>query len=199
MAQPTASNRFLLWIDAVGGYLVCPGDRVRIGQQSPGSAVEVPLMADIARHHVTLRRDGESYLVEPVHEVALDGRPCERTSSIADGAELTLARGVRLRFRQPNPLSATARLDFVSRHGTQPSTSGVILLSETCILGPAGNSHVVCRDWKSAVLLHRLGESLYCIADGPFTVGGVACRGRALVGPGVHVLGEDFSFSLEAA
>lgn len=199
MAAPTASDRFLLWIDAVGGYLVCPEDNVRIGQQSPGNPAEVPLMADIARHHATLRRDGESYLVVPVREVLLDGRPCTGPALLGDGVELTLGRGVRLRFRQPNPLSTTARLDFVSRHGTQPTTSGVILLSETCILGPAANSHVVCRDWKSSVLLHRLRESLYCISDGPFTANGMACRGRASIEPGSRVLGEDFSFSIETA
>jgi hypothetical protein len=199
MAQPTAIDRFLLWIDAVGGYLVCGGDRVRIGQQSPGNPVEIPLVADLARHHATLRRDGESYLIEPVREVSIGDRSIDRTSPLSNGAELTLSRGVRLRLRLPNPLSATACLDFASRHRTQPTTSGVILLAETCVLGPASTSHIVCRHWKSNIVLHRWGDSLYCVSERPFTVGGVVCRGRAMISPGVQVLGDEFSFSIEAA
>jgi hypothetical protein len=197
MAEPTFAARFLLWIDAVGGYLVCTGDRVRIGQQVPGSEMELPLVADIARHHATLRRDGESYLLEPVREVAIAGRKLDRTSLLTSAAEIELGRGVRMRFRLPNPLSTTARIDLISRHGTQPSTSGIILLADTCVLGPAANSHIVCRDWQKSVVLHRLGDSLYCVTDGAFTVDGAVCNGRALIRPGANVVGEDFSFSLE--
>src|SRR5262249_37527645 len=35
--------RFLLWIDGVGGYLVCLGGRVALGQATAEAAVDVPL------------------------------------------------------------------------------------------------------------------------------------------------------------
>src|SRR5438093_1143339 len=43
--------RFMLWIDAVGGYLVCLGDEIVIGQAAPGTKVDVPIQADISRKH----------------------------------------------------------------------------------------------------------------------------------------------------
>ena len=198
MNLPIVSNRFLLWIDAVGGYLVCGGDRVRIGQMTPGNEVEVPIFADLARHHATLRRDGESYLVEPVREVSVNGRAIDRTTLVSDGANFELGRGVQLRFRQPNPLSTTACLEIVSRHRTQPTTNGIVLMAETCVLGPAANSHIVCRGWSRSVVLHRLGDSLYCVTDGAFAVDGVVCQRRGLVKPGSQVVGDDFTFSVEA-
>ena len=198
MNQPSVSNRFLLWIDAVGGYLVCGGDRVRIGQMTPGNDVEVPIFADLARHHATLRRDGESYLVEPVREVSVNGRAIDRTTIVSDRANLELGRGVQLRFRQPNPLSATACLEIVSCHRTQPTTNGIVLMAETCVLGPAVNSHIVCRGWSHSVVLHRLGDSLYCVTDGAFAVDGFVCQCRGLVKPGSQIVGDDFTFSVEA-
>src|SRR6185436_19059712 len=39
--------RFLLWIDAVGGYLVCLSDEVIIGQAFPGSQADLAIQADI--------------------------------------------------------------------------------------------------------------------------------------------------------
>src|SRR5258708_5794038 len=41
-------QRFLLWIDGVGGYLVCMGARITIGQATPEAYVDVPLCADVS-------------------------------------------------------------------------------------------------------------------------------------------------------
>ena len=199
MREPTVANRFLLWIDSVGGYLVCTNSRVRIGQMAPGNAIEAPIVADLARHHATLRRDAESYLIEPVRDVKLNGRALDRTTLVSNVAILELGRAVRLEFRQPNPLSATACLEIVSRHRTQPTTNALVLMAETCVLGPAANSHVVCPGWCRSVVLHRLQDSLYCVTEGVFTVDGVVCRGRGLVMPGARVAGDDFTFSIEIA
>src|SRR5262249_48676796 len=63
-SAPAPSQRFLLWIDGVGGYLVCLGARVTLGQATPDSFVDVPLFADVSRLHATLTRDAEGYLLE---------------------------------------------------------------------------------------------------------------------------------------
>ena len=67
-AEPTAAlaPRFMLWIDAVGGFLVCLGDEIIIGQAVPGYDVDVPIQADISRQHVKIRREGEGYVLEPL-------------------------------------------------------------------------------------------------------------------------------------
>ena len=77
-APPSPPDRFLLWIDGVGGYLVCMGTRVNFGQAVPGSPVDVPLVADVSRMHATLSRDGEGYVLEAVRALQVNGKPVTR-------------------------------------------------------------------------------------------------------------------------
>lgn len=196
--QPLApGGRFLLWVDGVGGYLVCDGPEVIVGQPVPGIQVDVPILGDISRQHCRIRRDGESYLLVPLRPVKLDGREIAGAATLVDGALIEMGQGVQLRFRRPHPLSATARLEFASRHRTQPSADGVLLMAESCVLGPGAGSHVVCRDWTKEAVLFRQGNTLRCRVSGPFSVDGCPAVDRADLGPSSQVLGEDFSFSLE--
>lgn len=191
------SRRFLLWVDGVGGYLVCTGDEVLLGQPVEDSRIDIPILGDVSRRHAKIRRDGESYLIEPIRGVRLDGRPIERATTLADGCQIELGGNVRLRFRRPHPLSATARLEFVSHHRTQPSADAILLLADSCILGASGASHVVCRDWAGQVVLFRQDDELYCQAPGQFRVDGVPAAECGRLASKSQVVGEDFSFSVE--
>lgn len=197
MIDYTPGPRFLLWVDGVGGYLVCQGDTISLGQPVQGSYVDVPVLADISRLHATIRRDGECYLIDPLRPTRLAGRSIERVTSLADRSEIELGQGVRMRFRMPNPLSRTARLDFVSRHRTSPTTDGVVLLAESCILSPSGKAHITCPNWASEVVLFPQGDELYCRATGRFEIDGVAVEGQAPITRSSQIVGEDFSLSLE--
>ncbi|MEX2560589.1 MAG: hypothetical protein WD403_11780, partial [Pirellulales bacterium] len=88
-------------------------------------------------------------------------------------------------------------LEFVSHHRTQPSADAVLLLAESCVLSPAANSHVVCRDWSSEVVLFRQADALLCRKAGSFEVDGVAVADRAALGRRSQVVGDDFSLSIE--
>ena len=65
-----------------------------------------------------------------------------------------------LRYRLPHPLSTTARLELASRHRTQPWADGVLLMGNSCVLGPNLRNHVVCRDWSEDVVLYRQADRL---------------------------------------
>lgn len=191
-------RRFLLWVDAVGGYLVCTGDEVTLGQPVPGRAIDVPILADLSSVHARIRRGGEGYLLEAVRDTQLDGRPVTGTVPLVDGQTIELGRGVLLRFVQPHALSSSARLEFVSRHRTQPSADAVLLMAESLVLGAKTNSHVVCRDWSEEVVIHRSGETLYCCTPGAFEVDGEPQQDRAALRSTSHASGEEFSLSLES-
>jgi len=191
------ADRFMLWVDGVGGYWVCLGDSATLGQPVPGADVDVPILGDISSRHATIRRDGEGYVIEAIRKVLLDGRPLSKAATLCDGSRIQLGDRVRLRFRRPHALSATARLEFESRHRTQPSADAVLLMAESCVLGPKPHSHVVCRDWRQDVILYRHDEELYCRAPAGFRVDGVACHGRSGITRSSRIDGEDFSFSLE--
>jgi hypothetical protein len=194
---PRKSERFMLWVDAIGGFWVCMDDEIRLGQPVHGNSTDVPILADVSSRHAIIRRDGEGYLIEAIRSVEVDGRPVRHSAALADGARIRLGESVQMDFHRPHPLSATARLDIVSGHNTQPRSDAVLLMADSCILGPNPHCHVVCRDWPADVVLYRQHNELYCRAPGTFEVDGVAHRGRARVTRNSRISGDDFSFTLE--
>jgi hypothetical protein len=199
-AAAKKGQRFLLWIDAVGGYLFCLGERIVIGQSAPGMQADVGIQADISRRHAQITRLTDGYLIEPLAGlVTLQGRPIHNAALLPDDAEIGLGRSVQLRFRKPHALSSSARLEIVSGHRTAPHADGIILMAESCVLGPKRQDHIVCRDWTGDVVLYRSDDRLMCRSMVPLEIDGRTCEGRAAIQPGNHVVGADFSFSLETA
>jgi hypothetical protein len=190
-------GRFLVWVDAVGGFLVCLGSRLVLGQPNPDSPPDVPLLADISRRHAVIHRDGEGYFVEPVHQVKVDGRVASGPTPLRDGTVLQLGENLKIRFRKPHALSATARLEIISHHKSMPSADAILLMADSCILGPGGHSHVVCRDWTQDVILHLNKDDLHCRAGGEFRIDGQPCDGQGPVTRSSQIEGEAFSLSLE--
>ena len=195
-AGMASTARFLLWIDGVGGLLVSTGDRVLLGQAVPGNPVDVPILADIARRHVRIHRE-DRYLLEPLSDVWIRQRPVQSMSVLSDGDTFRLGSGLEMRFRQPHALSATARLEWVSHHRTRPQVDAVLLMADTCVLGPQLHSHVICRDWSQEVVLYRQGGDWMCRCRDGLEVDGRFSSGSQAVTWDSHVRGSDFSFSLE--
>jgi hypothetical protein len=196
LSNPAAPPRFLIWIDAVGGFLVCPRAEVKFGQAVPNNPIDVPLVADVSRHQLTIRRDAEGYVAEPVRETSLNGSRLAAAGSLGDGDLLSLGP-VELRFRRPHALSATARIELAGFHRTRPSCDAILLMADSCILGPKPNSHIVCRDWPQDVVLFRQPAGLVCLASGHFEIDGRSFQNRGPIAVGSRVCGEGFSFSLE--
>jgi hypothetical protein len=190
------SPRFLLWIDGAGGYLVCLGTRVTIGQAAPDVAVDVPLLADIARTHVALTRDTEGYFLEAVRSIQVNGERVDK-ALLHPGDRITLGACCQLQFRQPVPVSATARLDLVSGHRLPLAVDGVLLMADTVVLGPSQQAHVTMPDIRQPVILFRQKEGLGVRYAGNLVVDGQPCRERGTLGPTSRVQGDDFTFAVE--
>src|SRR5262249_49610795 len=98
-AAPAASEpprqRFLLWVDGVGGYLVCLENKVTIGQATPDAYVDIPLYADVSRLHATLTRDSEGYLIEASRALQVNGQPTER-ALLQNNDRITLGQACQL-------------------------------------------------------------------------------------------------------
>jgi hypothetical protein len=191
------TDKFLLWVDAVGGYLVCLGDEVTLGQPVRAGTVDIPILGDLSSRHARIRRDGGGYLIEAIRKVRVDGRPVDRVALLSDGSRIELGDAVKLVFRRPHALSGTARLEFLSRHRTQPSVDAVLLMADSCVLGPKPYSHVVCRDWPGEVVLYRCDDRVYCRSAGPVEIDGVRSKDRKPITRNSRIVGERFCFSLE--
>lgn len=207
-SSATQDDSFLLWIDSVGGYLVSLADEITLGQPAAfGGAThggpDIPILGDLAKRHARIRRDGEGYLIEAIQPVWVDNVAVKRVASLSDGNRIQLGSSVRLVFRRPHALSATARLEFDSNHRTQPSVDGLLLMADSCVLGPRPHSHVVCRDWPEEVVLYRHESDLYCRSAAPMEIDGVQTTrrkrggGRGRVTRTSRIVGERFALSLE--
>ena len=181
----------------MGGYLVCLDDRIILGRAGPDSPADVPLMGDLSRNHATLIRGGESYVLEAHHSSFVNGKQVSDRTVLRDGDVIRLGSTVELEFRQPSPVSATARLAIVSRHRLPLAVDGVLLMAETCIVGGSGQAHIPAPSLADPVVLYRQGNALWCRAKGGFDVDGRTCADRAALTLRSSVLGDGFSFSLE--
>ena len=190
-------NRFLLWIDAVGGYWVCLDDEIILGQPIASDRVDIPLLGDLSGRHARIRRDGEGYVIEAIRDVTIDGRRVVDFAPLVDGNLIQLGPRVKLLFRKPHALSATARLEFASRHRTQPSADAIILMADTCILGPKATNHIVCRRWSDEVVLFRHESNLFCRVPGSLEIDGNSYLKKGPIHKNSRISGERFSFCLE--
>lgn len=191
------SGRFLLWADAVGGYLVCCDPETVLGRAGADSQADVPLLGDLSRRHASLIRQGDGYVLRAHHPTFVNGRPVVAVAPLRDRDVIRLGSTVELMFRQPSPVSATARLEIVSRHRLPLAVEGVILMAETCILGPSPQAHIPASHLPSPVVLFRQGGGLWCRVPGSFEVDGKACLSRSALTLRSNVIGQGFSFSLE--
>ena len=127
----------------------------------------------------------------------IDGREIKVPAVLADNQLIQLGDNVRIRFHKSHALSATAKLTIESHHKTQPSADAILLMADSCVLGPNRHCHVRCRDWQRDVVVYRQNEQLFCRADEPLSVDGVQRAGRSEIQSGARVEGEDFSFAWE--
>lgn len=194
--KPKAGDRFLLWADGIGGYLVCLGDEIVLGRDSPDSQADVPLLGDLSRRHAILVRSGDGYLLRAIHPTFLNNRKVE-AATLRNGDVIRLGSSVELEFHQPSPVSTTARLVLVSRHRLRLAVDGVILMAETCLVGPSNQAHVPAPNLDAPLVLYRQGTGLWCKAPGAFEVDGRHHTVRAPLTMRSSVLGNEFSFSLE--
>jgi hypothetical protein len=190
-------KRLVAWIDAVGGFLVCLGDEIVLGQPSADGSVDVPFLADLSRRHAIIRREGEAYVLTPLQRTTIDGQLLKESIVLRDKTVVKLGDAVELRFRKPHALSNTAVLEVLSHHKTEPAVNGIVLMSESCILGPQSHSHVRCRGWESDLVLFRRGDELMCRTQAPIEVDGQTCVGQAALAGNCRIESEEFALSLE--
>jgi hypothetical protein len=114
------------------------------------------------------------------------------------GSTLSLGNNVQLKFRLPSPLSRTAQLELASAHGLARSVDGIVLMDETCLLGPTSENHIKCSSWTDSVLLYRRGDELWCRSRQEIAIDDRPVAGGGALKVGSVVTGSDFRFRIEA-
>ena len=197
-AEPSSTNgsRHLLWIDGVGGFLLLTGQAVTIG--GPSSTADIQLLASLSRRHATIHRDDGGYLLEPHGPTRVNQQQAVELTELTDGVDITLGYTVQLGFHRPAVLSGSARLSFQSDHRPSHSLDGVVLVADTCLLGPGRDCHIRCSDWEdSVILIHRDQQWLIRSPRLALEVDGHRLRGESEIGNGQVVTGPDLRFHIE--
>jgi hypothetical protein len=189
-------GRFLLWADVIGGYLVCLDDEITIGRAGPDASADVQLLADLSRRHAVIARDGEHYTLRALHPTFVNGRAVD-SAPLRDGDVIRLGSNVELEFRRPSPVTSTATLRLLSRHRPPMAVDGVLLMAQSCLVGPTRQCHISAPKLTQPVVLFRQADTLWCRCPGSFEVDGKPALSRAPITLSSSVKGEGFSFSLE--
>jgi len=195
--SPTVPKRFLLWVDGVGGYLVCLSSRVTFGQATGEAPIDVPLFADVSRLHAEITRDGEGYVVESSKSVLVNGKDASR-AVLAAGDRVTLGATCQFLFHKPVAVSSTARLELTSGHRLPVAVDGVLLMGNELMLGPPPEAHIVLPGLEEPVLIYRSKDGLGVRVPGrSFRIDDRVFTDRAsLLLPAV-VSSESFTFAVE--
>ncbi|MCA9134802.1 MAG: FHA domain-containing protein [Planctomycetales bacterium] len=187
----------IVWIDGVGGYLLLDRAEVLLGQAIPGSGVDIGIVGDLSRLAAAVRRAGGDFVLQPLQVAHVNEQPVQRPQLLRDGDRLQFGTRVQLEFRQPHPLSATGRLELLSLHRFQPRVDAVLLLADSCVLGPQSSSHIQCPRWTSEILLFRQADGWHIRLPGEVEVDGQPQRGTVYLRPGMRISGQDFSLGIE--
>jgi hypothetical protein len=191
------ASRHLLWIDGVGGFLVCPAPRVTLGHASARPTPDIPLLADVSRMHAVLQRDQEGYALEAFRKAQVNGRDAER-ATLRSGDRITLGGSCQMVFVQPLPVSASARLDIVSGHRLTFPVSAVLLMAETLVFSGGTRGHVSVPELVKPIILFRHKEGLAVRYDGAMNVDGHAYTEQAPLEVGRTVTMGEVSLTMEA-
>lgn len=191
-------DRYMLWIDGVGAWQLCVGSEFLIGgpaREEPSA--DICLMANLSRRHATLKRIGEDWFIHPHQTTVVSGRSVSGPALLRNGDAICLAERVRLGFRIPSVLAGSAVVDFESHHRPAHSVNGIILMTDSVLLGPRKDYHVCCSEWADLIVLYHQDRQLRCRSKMSLTVDGERVRDWAVVGDGSIVAGEDFRFRIE--
>lgn len=187
----------ILWIDEVGGFLCCDQNELFIGQAVPESEAELQIIGDISRHACSIRRVQSDYILQAFQPMTIQSQPVERPQLLGTSADIRIGRSVELQFTKPHPLSASARLKMVSYHHWKPKVDGVVLLADTCLIGPNPNCHIHCPTWQSELMLCRR-SNVWCIrCPHPIEANGKMTSQAIPLTAGLRLRGDDFSLSIE--
>ncbi len=191
-------QRYMLWIDGVGAWQLCAGSQFLIGGPTlEHASADICLMANLSRRHATLQRTGEDWFIHPHQSTVVSGRAVTGPTLLRTGDAICLAERVRLGFRIPSVLSGSALIDFESHHRPVQTVNGIILMTDSVLLGPRKDYHICCPDWPELVVVYRQDGQLRCKSKAALKVNGERVRDSVVLNDGAIVSGEDFRFRVE--
>lgn len=150
-ADEADGSAMLLLVDGTGSSVLHRRDLIRIGRAGAEENIDVPIPADLQSHHADIVRHGEDYFLAALGPTTVNGRRATRVL-LRDGDRVTLG-SAKLTFRKPSERSETAVLTFGDRYRLPQDVDRVVLLRDTCLIGPDASCHIRTREGDSRLVL----------------------------------------------
>jgi hypothetical protein len=192
-------QRYMLWIDGVGSWLVICGRSAILGSAVESSAADIRLMAPLSRRHAEFEQLEEGWVMrglgagEPTHGTGV-GAVC----ALSSGRVLEFAGRVQLVFRVPNVLSVSAVLIPEVPQRLVPYADGIVLLADRMLIGPRRDAHICCPQLAEQLVLYMQNGHLCCRSAGSFTVNGAGVDAVAVLCDGDVIVADEFRVRIEA-
>ena len=164
-ARAGSAKPLLLLIDGSCSALVLRQNLVRLGRAGGSAPIDVPIPGDIQSHHADIINYGDDFFVMPRGPVRINHAPI-RSALLRDGDRLRLGDKTKLEFLKPSAKSDTAVLKVSDRQRLPMDVSYVVLLRDTCLIGPQPSCHLRTREGESRIVLFVRDGELYARATG---------------------------------
>lgn len=175
LSAPPALPPSVLMLDGACAALLLTQDVIRIGRESHRKPVDLPLPADVEAHHADIYRQGEDYFLVAHGPTTVNHQRVTRVL-LRDGDRIKFAERAKFVFRRPSRRSVTAVLSASGHQRLANDVSEVVLLADTCLIGPNGRAHLQTPGCATRLVLSVSGLEVSArdLEDG-------AGRGRPLV------------------
>lgn len=173
-----------LWIDGAGCWMLWFRRELVFGNAAPSrdDTQRFRILADLRTRHAAWFRDADGDFLRPAGTVAVNGVQLERETALRSGDQIQLGQDVILRFTVPSPLSRTSVVGIESGHRTADRCDGLILLEETCLIGPGEQCHIRCENWDETIVLFERDDRLWYQGRRPGSAAAAVTDGFVIAG-----------------
>jgi hypothetical protein len=133
---------FVLHVGSAQSALVVTRPRIKIGPVTRSQPVDIPLVGAGSAATVVIERLEDDYFLRADEPVQVNSQRVT-TKLLSHGDKIVLGERAGLLFQLPCPASNSAVLEVVGARLPRADTRHVVLLSDTLVVGPHRQSHLM--------------------------------------------------------
>jgi hypothetical protein len=146
-------DRFMLHVDAVGGFLVMRQPRITIGPISSSRHPDLALLADAGLPVITIERQEEDYFLSSESPVRVNDTLVQR-KLLTNGDRILLGPRCLLKLTLPSAASTSAVLHLSGCRLPSGDARRVILMDRSIVISPGSVGHIRADRLTGPAVLH---------------------------------------------
>lgn len=141
------AERWRLWIDGCGGYLLLTGEEWEVGGAREHESPAISARADWPRKAGKLVREDQDYFWQPAES---------KQQLVIPGTSVPISGSAVMTLNCPSSLSNSAVLTLTPPHRFGGHVDAIILVDKTLVIGPGETNHIRTHHFSDqAVMVKR--------------------------------------------